>query len=378
MANTILRIKRSNSTATPPNGSLANGEFAYSYNSRTLFMGNTAGTGVVEVGGEIYVEKTNWTIAHANAAFNAANAASGGAVINAYNQANTARDTANAAYTQANSGFALAQVAYGAANGALSVGQGAFATANLALPLTGGSISGSLNIAGNLTVSGTTTYANTQHLEVGDNIIVLNAEQPQATMPTEDAGIEVNRGALPNVSFYWNESSDSWMMTNNTVAMNVASNTDVAAAFAQANAGFSLAQVSYGQGNTAQSTGVAAFGQANTALSTAQGAFLTANNGSNTAIGAFATANAASLTAVGAFAKANLAAAWANSADQISSGTVLVNYGGTGRNTLTLNAVLVGNGTSGIQMSATGTDGQVLQTGTSGVPFFGPLDGGIF
>jgi hypothetical protein len=378
MANTILRIKRSTTTATPPNGSLANGEFAYSYNSRTLFMGNTAGTGVVEVGGEIYVEKTNWTIAHANAAYNAANAASGGAVIAAFNQANTARDQANAAYTQGNSAFALAQAAFGQANTASATAVGAFATANLALPVAGGTITGDLVVSGNITVSGQTTYTNTINMMIGDNILTLNADIPPAATPTENAGIEVDRGALPNTSLYWNEASDTWMMTNNTVAMNIASNTDVAAAFSQANAGFSLAQVSYGQANAGFSLAQAAFGTANSGVLVAQGAFLTANNGSNTAVGAFALANSASLIATGAFAKANLAAAWANNADMISSGTLLVNYGGTGRNTLTLNAVLVGNGTSAVQQTATGTDGQVLQVGTSGVPFFGPVDGGLF
>ncbi len=71
-----------------------------------------------------------------------------------------------------------------------------------------------LSVAGNLTVSGTTTYLNTQTLNVGDNIITLNADYA-GSAPTENAGIEVNRGTLPAVSCRWNETSDRWEFTNN-------------------------------------------------------------------------------------------------------------------------------------------------------------------
>lgn len=57
MANTVIQIKRSSSTATPTNGSLAAAEPAYSFQSNKLFIGNTAGTGVVTVGGKYYVDE---------------------------------------------------------------------------------------------------------------------------------------------------------------------------------------------------------------------------------------------------------------------------------------------------------------------------------
>jgi hypothetical protein len=47
-----------------------------------------------------------------------------------------------------------------------------------------GDFSGDVAISGNLTVSGTTTYINTTNLDVGDNIITLNADLPGATSPT--------------------------------------------------------------------------------------------------------------------------------------------------------------------------------------------------
>ena len=39
MANTVIQVKRSQTTAAPP--SLANGEIAYSYSSNKLFIGQT-------------------------------------------------------------------------------------------------------------------------------------------------------------------------------------------------------------------------------------------------------------------------------------------------------------------------------------------------
>jgi hypothetical protein len=54
MANTNILIKRSSSTRQP--SSLAAGELAYSYQSNTLFLGNAAGNGVINVGGVYYTQ----------------------------------------------------------------------------------------------------------------------------------------------------------------------------------------------------------------------------------------------------------------------------------------------------------------------------------
>ena len=53
-SNTIIQIKRS-STTTIPSG-LKAGELAYSHLSNTLFLGNSTGTGVVNVGGLLYTQ----------------------------------------------------------------------------------------------------------------------------------------------------------------------------------------------------------------------------------------------------------------------------------------------------------------------------------
>jgi hypothetical protein len=67
-------------------------------------------------------------------------------------------------------------------------------------------------VSGNLTVSGTTTTVNTETLTVNDNIIVLNNNA--ADTPTENAGIEVERGLSTNVVLRWNEATDRWSFTN--------------------------------------------------------------------------------------------------------------------------------------------------------------------
>jgi len=72
-------------------------------------------------------------------------------------------------------------------------------------------ISGNLIISGNLTVSGTTTTVNTETINLADNIITLNSNE--AGTPSENAGIEVERGTSDNVALRWNETSDKWQLT---------------------------------------------------------------------------------------------------------------------------------------------------------------------
>lgn len=72
--------------------------------------------------------------------------------------------------------------------------------------------SGGLVVTGNLTVNGTTTTVNSETLTVDDNIIVLNNNVTGT--PTENAGVEVERGTSANVLVRWNESNDRWEFTN--------------------------------------------------------------------------------------------------------------------------------------------------------------------
>ena len=56
---------------------------------------------------------------------------------------------------------------------------------------------------------------------------------------------------------------------------------------------------------------------------------------------------------------------------------IAVGDGGTGRGTLTTNAILYGQGTSAVGL-LTGTAGQILQLNASGIPTFGGVDGGTY
>ena len=68
-------------------------------------------------------------------------------------------------------------------------------------------------INANFVVNGTTTTVNTETVLIADNIITLNSNYTGNT-PTENAGIEVERGTLSNVSIRWNETTDKWELTS--------------------------------------------------------------------------------------------------------------------------------------------------------------------
>ena len=74
-------------------------------------------------------------------------------------------------------------------------------------------IDGALIVTGNLIVQGTTTTIESNTVTVGDSIIVLNNDFVGA-FPSENAGIDVERGSLNNTSLLWNEGTDRWTFTN--------------------------------------------------------------------------------------------------------------------------------------------------------------------
>ena len=73
-------------------------------------------------------------------------------------------------------------------------------------------IGNDLTVTGDLTVSGTTTTVNTETILLADNIITLNSNETGT--PSENAGIEVERGTSTNVELRWNETNDNWELTN--------------------------------------------------------------------------------------------------------------------------------------------------------------------
>lgn len=72
-------------------------------------------------------------------------------------------------------------------------------------------VGGDLTVTGDLTVNGTVTSVNTETVNIADNMILLNSNVTGS--PTENAGIEVERGTSANVQLRWNESTDKWQVT---------------------------------------------------------------------------------------------------------------------------------------------------------------------
>jgi len=84
------------------------------------------------------------------------------------------------------------------------------------------------------------------------------------------------------------------------------------------------------------------------------------------------------------YAVATLVANLESSSVAITGGTITgitdlaVADGGTGAGTFTSKGILYGNGTSALQVTAAGSEGQVLQAGSGGTPEFGGIDGGTY
>jgi hypothetical protein len=461
MANTVIQLKFSTATATPSSLNVA--EPAYSYTSNILYIGSPASTGAIAIGGKFFLDQQSAIFNTVNAAFTAANTAQSGGAAFAFDQANAAfaqansaialsaatdatqntnitnaQNTGDAAFLSGNTAATLQsginvtqnnsiEAAFLAGNTAATLqaainttqntnitnaqntGDAAFTTANNALPTAGGTITGDLVVTGNLTTSGTRTYANTTNVQLGDNIITLNAEIPSGLAPTENAGFEVNRGSAANVSLVWNEANDNWTATNDgsyfyvlaDAAVDATQNTNITTVTNTATAAFlaanSAATLSAATDATQNNSITAAFEVANTStgvnltqntsiaavFSLANGTALIANtdvtnvNITSADYGNAAYVSAFKVEANGRIISAN-STAIAIDAGAVTSGTLAVARGGTGVGTHTVNGVLLGQGTSAFQTASSSTEGHILTINNSGVPAFSHLQGGTF
>jgi hypothetical protein len=176
------------------------------------------------------------------------------------------------------------------------------------------------------------------------------------------------------------------------------------AAYTTANAGYNLTNLTYASVNSA-------FGVINAAYTSSNASYVVVNSAYATVNAALAIAKAGFDTANGAFGYANNANAYAiatfTNAANITSGilpsgrlsgsytgitgvgtittgtwngsTVNVAYGGTGIVSATLNGVVFGSGgNAALQVTAAGTEGQVLTASSTGIPTFSMLSGGTF
>ena len=470
MANTTIQLKFSNTTATPTSLNVA--EPAYSYSSNTLFIGSPAGTGSIAIGGKFYLDQQQTIYTRGNSAFDAANsagnyanaafAAANTATLStgAYAHANAAFNTANASFTVANNAFTSANgaIVFNTANAAFLAANAAnatdatqnnsitaaFNTANAAFTAanaanatdttqnnsiaaaftrannsinanTGGTITADLNITGNLTVGGNTSYINTEILTVEDSLIKLannnttgdvldigfygtynstgvkyaGLARPSATDtfflfkgltadPTSNALASGSVTAANAATLIANVQAYSVTIGGqdiNQFATNAytQANTAVAnalAASSAANAAFAVANNSTGTNLTQNASITAAFTAANSAGSYANAAFIAANSATaidttqnNSITAAFAHANASFLVANGAAFVANtdftglsITAANYGTASAVASFRVEANgrISSANNTSIAIDAAAITSGTLGIVRGGTG------------------------
>ena len=72
-------------------------------------------------------------------------------------------------------------------------------------------VSSALTVAGNLTVSGTTTTVDSATLTIEDPMITLAKNNSGGDANTFDQGLFMNRGSSANVAFLWDESADEFV-----------------------------------------------------------------------------------------------------------------------------------------------------------------------
>ena len=97
-------------------------------------------------------------------------------------------------------------VTYNNTTGVISIGQAVGTSDNVTF--------GDVIVSGDLTVSGTTTTVNTETINLADNIILFNSNATGT--PTENAGIEIERGDATNKTLLWNETDDKWTVGSET------------------------------------------------------------------------------------------------------------------------------------------------------------------
>ena len=78
---------------------------------------------------------------------------------------------------------------------------------------------GTVVITGDLLVKGNTTTVDTANLNIEDNIILLNKGEIGSGVTEGTAGLEIDRGSLPNAQFLWDESVEKFTIQTDDNAL---------------------------------------------------------------------------------------------------------------------------------------------------------------
>jgi len=98
-----------------------------------------------------------------------------------------------------------------------------------------------VTIAGNLTVSGTTTTVSSNTLTIGDALYLLNSDETGT--PSHDSGFVVERGSSANVALIWDESADEFAVINTSETGTTAGNVTISSYANLQVANLSVAQI---------------------------------------------------------------------------------------------------------------------------------------
>jgi hypothetical protein len=160
----------------------------------------SAGTGITITSGAIATTITQYTDALARGAISVTDSGGDGSL--AFNSTTGVITYTGPSATDVRAHFS-AGTGVTITNGQVAIGQAVATNSNVTF--------NDLTVSGNLTVSGTTTTVNTETINLADNIITLNSNEEGT--PSQNAGIEVERGTSTNVVFRWNETTDIWEYT---------------------------------------------------------------------------------------------------------------------------------------------------------------------
>ena len=424
ISNTSILIKRSTATGTP--STLKAGELAYSYLSNTIFIGNSTGTGVVNVGGQYYTTQID----------NATSANTPGTIVKRDASGNISVGYITAAGITvgsliANSANSLSQTTYFGAYGDATAANVAFnGTANVELNVVLATVNSNIGTYGNTTtIPSITVDAKGRITAISNNTIATSftvsgntgsgSQSGGGTLTIEGNGTGINTtvtgsGGSETVLI----GTDNTVLRSNTSSIGlqtigtdvqISGNLIVTGTATYVNTSISQTNDSlielaannsvgdvidigfyglYNNGSTNNITGlVRDAGSKNYYLfaNIISTAATTANTLSNNY---FTQANTATLyTNINSYqvtgATANITNATIGTLSLTNA--LAVSYGGTGQTSFTTNGITYGNGTGGLGVTAAAGSSdqtwsnQILTVTNAGVPVWSStMDGGSF
>ena len=313
--------------------------------------GGVGVTGNVSVDGIIFSDSTRQTTSPA-ASINVTNTTAEAAfaranIVNvftqsAFTQANTANVTGEAAFAKANVANTTAEAGFAKANNSGVVAQAAYNHANTRFASAGGTITGAVDVTGNIVPTAANTYylgsaaAPWQSVYVGPSSLYIGDIKFSSIggkLQLENAtDIILSGSSVPNSSIISTTANAAFAKAN-------VANTTAESAYAWANTVNVFTSSAYAKANVANTTAEAAFGKANVANTTAEAGFAKANTVLTYAGSGYALANTTAVIAQSAYDNSNTKF---NSSGGTITGAVTI----SGTNNLTVSGNLIVQGTT--------------------------------